>query len=118
MTLIVIEIDNVTDKEKAELIRRKVFVEEQKVDIALEYDEFEDSSRHYLALLDGEAAGTARWRHTGKGIKLERFAVLREQRGKGAAAALLKRILHDIGDEPLVYLHAQESAVGLYEKYG
>jgi predicted GNAT family N-acyltransferase len=117
MILTVILISDPDDMKKAMRIRHKVFVEEQHVDPELEY-EHEDESRHYLALIDAEAAGTARWRRTDKGIKLERFAVLPHYRHRGAAAALLERMLDDIGPQPLIYLHAQESACGLYEKYG
>lgn len=104
-------------------IREKVFVIEQEVDPAEEYDEFEKSSTHVLASLDGEAAGTARWRYTDKGIKLERFAVLKEKRGKGVGQALVRAILDDIAIQPDVlgkklYMHAQLDAMPLYAKFG
>ncbi len=99
-------------------IRRIVFVEEQQVEERIEY-EFEEDSIHFLALKDGQAVGTARWRRTDKGIKLERFAVLAEHRSSGVGSALLKTILQDIpNDVPYVYLHAQLSAIGLYAKFG
>ncbi len=100
-------------------IRSDVFVEEQKVSRDEEFDEFEESSLHYLAILNDKGAGTARWRITKKGIKLERFAVLMPFRKKGVAAAVLSKVLQDV--KPLgtrIYLHAQVTAVGFYEKYG
>lgn len=106
------------DLETAFEIRRKVFVDEQKVDAADEYDEFEQSSQHYLAEYDGIKAATARWRKTEKGIKMERFAVLKEFRGKGLGAEILKTALEDAGTSDLVYLHAQTHAQPFYEKYG
>jgi predicted GNAT family N-acyltransferase len=101
-------------------IRQKVFVEEQAVDPELEYDEFEKSSRHFLASQGGIPAGTARWRRTDKGIKMERFAVMAEYRGQGVGAALIKNVLQDIGDpgNELVYLHAQNQVIPFYERYG
>jgi predicted GNAT family N-acyltransferase len=65
-------------------------------------------------------AGTARWRRTADGIKLERFAVLAEFRKKGVASALLETILDDVLLEhpSKIYLHSQIQAVPLYEKYG
>lgn len=110
-------------KEKLFDLRREVFVVEQKVDARDEFDEFEDSSTHFVVLNDAEeAVGTARWRVTDKGIKLERFAVRADQRGMGVGQLLVKTVLDDIlatvGAGKYLYLHAQLSAVGLYEKFG
>jgi predicted GNAT family N-acyltransferase len=100
-------------------IRRSVFVEEQQVAEEEEFDEFEKSSIHYLGLVDGQPAGTARWRITNYGIKLERFAVLKIHRNKGVAAAILKRVIHDTLQPGVkIYMHAQLTAQGFYEKYG
>ncbi|AHM59714.1 acyltransferase [Flammeovirgaceae bacterium 311] len=110
--------------ESAYEIRCKVFVVEQQVPAAEEYDEFETSSRHFLAYgADGLPCGTARWRYTPKGIKLERFAVLEEYRGKGVGAALVQKVLEDIAPQPdargkTLYLHAQLTAMPLYAKFG
>jgi predicted GNAT family N-acyltransferase len=104
-------------------IREKVFVIEQEVDPAEEYDEFEDISTHFLATLGDEAAGTARWRFTEKGIKLERFAVIKSMRGKGVGFALVNAVVEDIKLHPhsngkKLYLHAQLDAMPLYAKFG
>jgi predicted GNAT family N-acyltransferase len=108
------------DKMKAEIafdIRRKVFVEEQHVTCEEEYDQFENSSTHYLVYEDEKPVGTARWRKTDKGIKLERFAVLQESRNSGAGTAILNKVLEDV--IPLkekIYLHAQITAINFYLK--
>ncbi|MEN9511526.1 MAG: hypothetical protein RLZZ370_1345 [Bacteroidota bacterium] len=99
-------------------IRRKVFVEEQQVSEEEEYDEFEVSSRHYLVLVEGKAAGTARWRETPNGYKLERFAVLPEYRKMGVGSILLKALLQDVPKNRTVYLHAQVPAMNLYQRQG
>lgn len=104
-------------QELAFAIRVKVFVEEQGVDASLEY-EYEEESHHFIAYWNGEPAGTARWRTTDKGIKLERFAVLADYRGKKIGAALLEKILQDTGSEPYLYLHAQEQAADFYKRFG
>lgn len=112
-------IENKHEKEEAFEIRKKVFVEEQCVDPALEYDEYEDSATHYIAYYENSAAGTARWRKTESGIKLERFAVLKEFRNKGVGEALLKKALEDVPkNEGKIYLHAQTQVIPFYEKYG
>ncbi len=104
---------------QASKIRYLVFVEEQHVPEELEYDEFEAESQHYLLFLNEKAVATCRWRHTEKGIKLERFAVLPEYRSKGLGNKLVLKILSEV--KPLgkpIYLHAQEVVVPFYEKLG
>lgn len=104
-------------------IRRDVFVDEQHVPAEDEYDEFEITSNHFLALLDGQPVGTARWRRTSKGIKLERFAVRASARKKGVGKALVQAVLNDVFSqqpEPIesIYLHAQVTAMPLYADFG
>ena len=111
------------DMDHAFAIRRVVFVDEQCVSPEDEYDEFEGGSTHFLARLGGQPVGTARWRRTSKGIKLERFAVLAEARGKGVGKALVQAVLSDVFNqqpEPIesIYLHAQLSAMPLYAHFG
>jgi predicted GNAT family N-acyltransferase len=105
--------------EKANSIRQKVFVEEQKVDPELEYDQFEDVALHYLLYAEKEPVATARWRETEKGIKLERFATIRSFRNQGLGAILLQDIMEDV--IPLgkkIYLHSQILAIPFYERHG
>lgn len=112
------------DMQKAFAIRQKVFVEEQEVAREDEYDEFEKTSHHFLAVTDdGEAMGTARWRMTGEGIKLERFAVLPKFRGNGVGQELVKAVLENIKQSPeakgkTLYMHAQLPAMSLYARFG
>ncbi|GAB2685394.1 GNAT family N-acetyltransferase [Mucilaginibacter koreensis] len=116
-----INVKKVSDPESLEqvfAIRREVFVGEQNCPPELEW-EFEDESTHFLATIDDMPAGASRWRKTDKGYKLERFAVLKSQRGQGIAQALVKAVLADLpADADYVYLHAQVQAVPLYEKFG
>jgi len=99
-------------------IRRKVFVDEQGVDPAHELDN-EEVSTHFLALLDNQPCGACRYRKTEKGYKLERFAVLKEFRGKRVGQALVAAVLDDIPDDAeMIYLNAQIDAVSLYAKFG
>ncbi len=111
-----------TDKQWMDIafdIRRKVFVEEQKVDAREEYDEFEKTSIHYLVFVDEQPVGTARWRITESGIKLERFAVLKEFRNARAGRTVLLKVLDDV--IPLnkkIYMHAQVAAMSFYSREG
>ena len=110
------------DKENASKvfgIRRKVFVEEEGVDPALEYDENDATAHHYLLTIGERPVGAARWRETAKGIKLERFAVLPEFRNRGLGEILLSAVLEDVkGLGKLIYLHSQLRAVPFYERNG
>lgn len=123
-TLTVRKATNPSELRHAFQIRETVFVKEQQVAPEDEYDQYEDSSTH-LIVYDAEEkpCGTARWRQTDQGIKLERFAVLRSHRGQGVGRLLLETILWDIEEDPNanqqpIYLHAQTPAVGFYEKFG
>jgi len=63
--------------------------------------------------------GTSRWRQTDEGIKLERFAVLKNYRMKGVASVLLSRMLSDLIEKTQkIYLHAQLHAAPVYAKFG
>lgn len=121
--IVVRKIETRDDLIKAFDVREEVFIVEQEVDRDEEFDEFEEASVHFLATDESlESVGTARWRTTKKGVKLERFAVLKPWRGKGAGAALVKAVVNDITENfnsgELLYLHAQLEAVPLYEKFG
>ena len=104
-------------------IRQRVFVNEQDVPEAIVHEDAE-SLAHYFVAVDeeGNALGTARWRKTAQGVKLERFAVLPAHRNKGLGADLLRSILVDIkskfGSGVLVYLNAQLEAITLYTDQG
>ena len=107
------------DAKKLFEIRTTVFVMEQNVDHDLEYDEHEKESHHYLASFGNNACGTARWRITDSGIKLERFAVLAPYRSKDVGLALLNAVLDDVIPlDQKIYLHAQMPAHGFYLKNG
>lgn len=99
-------------------IRTKVFIVEQNVYPQLEY-EFEEQGNYYLLYFENLPIATARWRETEKGIKLERFAMLKEYRNQGLGGKLLKTVMDDV--KPLnknIYLHSQVNAVTYYERAG
>ena len=99
-------------------IRHEVFVIGQNCPAKLEY-EFEEESTHFLVINDNKPIATARHRKTKSGYKLERFAVLKNERGKGYGNIVLKAILNDLKDfSGLIYMHAQEEVLPFYEKLG
>ncbi len=100
-------------------IRTEVFVHEQNVPKSLEYDGNDSTCTHYLLFDDNIPVGTARRRFTENGLKLERLAIVKSQRGKGFAHELMQFIMKDILPfEKKIYLHAQEGVEKIYEKYG
>ena len=110
--------DEKNNLEKCFQIRKEVFVKEQKCDPSDEYEN-EEVSTHFLLIDDNTAVATARYRQTKNGIKMERFAVLKEKRGKGYGLLILNHMIADLSNNKLVkYLHAQIQVVGFYEKVG
>jgi len=77
--------------EHARAIRRRVFVAEQGIGEALEFDDRDDQARHLLAHVDGAPAGTLRIRllEAGRVAKIERVAVLAAQRRHRVGRALM-----------------------------
>ena len=116
-TIIVEKVDNQKQIEIAFEIRKQVFVIEQNVSQERESMDDEDAI-HYVATVNGEPAGAARYRIMEKGAKIERIAVLNTFRGKRIGEAILLKILDDLKNEEKVYLYAQVNASQFYIKNG
>ena len=111
-------VENDEEKELVISIRRIVFIEELNIPEYKEIDDNEDSATYVLANIESKYVGTARWRNTDLGIKLERFAVLSEYRSCGIGTEMTKFILKQLDHTKLIYLNAQESAISFYKKLG
>jgi predicted GNAT family N-acyltransferase len=61
---------------------------------------------------------TARARATERGWKLERVAVAQPYRRQALGKRLVQRMLADAPAGGVVYVHAQESALGFWERLG
>lgn len=107
-------VNNDKEKDICLSIRRKVFVEEQNIPENIEMDDELVQAICVCAILDKQYVGTARYRETSSGIKLERFAVLKEHRGLGVGKALVKFILNNLDQDQDIYLHAQEAVIDFY----
>jgi predicted GNAT family N-acyltransferase len=110
--------DWVADRALLRAIRAEVFIDEQKVPAALEWDADDVRASHVLVLTaDGTAVGTGRLLPDGR---IGRMAVLKPWRGRGAGRALLTellRIAQRAGMHSLV-LNAQAHALGFYAGFG
>lgn len=109
--------DWLSEKKDLADIRRRVFIEEQKVPVELEWDEFDDSATHFLAALSGKTIACARLKTDGQ---IGRMAVLEQYRKRGIGSSLLEFVLNTATEKqyPEVYLHAQVDAIPFYEKHG
>ena len=99
-------------------IRNKVFIEEQNINEKLEYDDKKVSAIYIVAKINLIAIGTARYRSTEIGMKLERFAVLKEYRGLGVGKSLVSFLIKILKSEKNLYLNSQKKVAGFYEKLG
>lgn len=99
-------------------VRETVFVHEQAVPLALEWDELDPRCHHVLARDDaGRPVGTGRLTPE---HKIGRMAVLADWRGRGVGDALLRALLDQaraLGWRK-VSLNAQASAIGFYVRHG
>ena len=99
-------------------IRHTVFVAEQGVAEAEEWDGEDEASRHFLAQDEsGKPVGTARLMPTGQ---IGRMAVLTDQRRRGFGAKLLTAAVNAAYEAGYrrIFLHAQTHAIGFYERAG
>ena len=114
-------------------VRRRVFVEEQGVDISIEIDEYDKCAEtlHLIAISpSGEPAGAGRLiacgihgQYEGGGAvaaKIGRVSVLKEFRGRGAGTFIVEKLLEAARARGYkkVILHSQIYIVSLYEKFG
>ncbi|MFD0152354.1 GNAT family N-acetyltransferase [Streptomyces sp. NPDC055721] len=119
------------DREACFAVRREVFVEEQGVPQELEYDTYDTTAVHVLAVReDGLPLGTGRLLHGTDALgrtggdasvgSLGRLAVNKAARGLGVGAALVRGIEDAARERGLaaVDLHAQTHALGFYERLG
>ena len=108
--------------EACHALRRVVFVDEQRVDASLEWDDLDALAEHFLARRTGDALplGTARLRVVAGRAKAERVAVRADARKTGVGRALMEALevrARARGCEEIV-LDAQLSALAFYEALG
>jgi len=103
---------------EARRIRELVFVREQGVPFELEWDEQDPCCDHALAYAaDRLPVGTGRLLPDGH---IGRLAVLKEWRGKGVGALLLRALIEQARHRrhTRVRLNSQTYAAGFYRRYG
>ena len=112
------DFDNKELHEIAMEIRIEVFVNEQKVPKEIEW-EYEEDCTYFLIYHRRKAVGTARYIIKDDMIKFERFAILKDGRGKGYGKDILRYMLTDVWHlKKKIMLNSQEYAIGFYKKSG
>ncbi|GFE49527.1 acetyltransferase [Roseobacter cerasinus] len=114
-------ITQTADLQACHALRRAVFMEEQGISEADEFDDLDQGALHFLAVQDGHAVGTARLLISGDTARVGRICVLKDQRGTGLGAQLIGAALEVARAQPGVQqarLGAQVSAIAFYEKLG
>lgn len=110
-----------TDLEACRALRRAVFIDEQAVPEAEEWDGQDADAIHLLAFADDRPVGAARILLKGDTGKIGRVCVLAQARGTGLGAALILAALDLLRSRPGITrakLGAQTHAIGFYEKLG
>ena len=110
--------DNRLELETCLSIREKVFVVEQNIPVDIEMDDNNVDSVSICAIMNKKYVGTARYRVTSYGVKLERFAVLKEFRNQGIGKSLVQFMFDNLNESRIIYLHAQEAVVDFYLSLG
>jgi len=103
------------------MIRSEVFIEGQGVPASVVLDGRDACCAQFIALVDGEPAGSARLRFTDAGeAKAERVAVLVRYRGRQLGVSLMRAMEGEAlaRGYRAITLHAQDSAVGFYQRLG
>lgn len=115
-----------THREALSLIRTLVFMDEQQVPAADEWDGLDDTAIHFLltennhqplgcARLLVEKKTSSTWFHIG------RVAILKSSRGKGLGTALMRFVIQhcrDLAPANRIYLHAQCERRDFYQALG
>jgi len=107
--------------QRAYAIRRRVFIEEQRVPEEIEMDADDSRAFHAMAILAGVAIGCGRMvEHGASEVKIGRMAVLRDFRNAGVGASILRFLIDRARMRGFrrAILHAQLTAEGFYLKEG
>lgn len=101
-------------------VRRAVFIGEQGIAEAEEFDAADDTCLHFLGRLNGRAVATARLIGHGACAKIGRVAVLRDVRRQGVGAALIRAVERHAArsGHATVALDAQVAVMPFYARLG
>ncbi|MES9901574.1 MAG: GNAT family N-acetyltransferase [Sedimenticola sp.] len=99
-------------------VRSQVFIREQQVPKALEWDGLDPAAVHILAIdNDHNPIATGRLLPSGQ---IGRMAVMAEWRNRGVGSAVLRHLLKLSSslEAPALFLNAQATAIKFYQRHG
>ena len=104
-------------------IREIVFVQEQNCPYDIEVvPEEEKEAKHFLIYFKEKPVGTIRYRQTGdRTFKLERFAILKEERSKGYGKQAFTYLVNKLEEDYnpcTIYFNAQYHLLDYYRSLG
>ena len=113
------EVETKQEYEQILNIRKKVFIEEQKVPKDIEIDEYETKSTQFVVYLNKEPIGCARIRFNNF-AKLERIAIIKQYRGKGFGTKLTQYLIDYCHKKNIFHirLNSQLYVAEFYKKIG
>jgi predicted GNAT family N-acyltransferase len=97
------------------------FIKEQKVPVEEELDGLDPACIHFLGLYENTPVATARVRYIDKDTwKVERVAVIKEQRSKGFGKEIMENIENEAGKKKVskLILNSQKNAIDFYKSLG
>lgn len=100
-------------------LRRAVFIDEQQVEDE-EFDEYDRTATHFVAIVKGSVVGTLRLIETPEHVKIGRVAVAKSARGMGLGRQLMQHAMDHAraGGRTRFALNAQHDKTGFYEAFG
>lgn len=98
-------------------IRISVFIEEQGVDSAIDFDGKDKSAIHALAIMEKRPVATGRMLEDGH---IGRIAVLKNYRGRGLGTKIVLSLIEEAKNRGYgrIYLGSQKHALGFYSGLG
>ena len=100
-------------------LRRAVFIDEQQVQDE-EFDEYDRTARHFVAIAEGTVIGTLRLIETAEHTKIGRVAVAKSARGSGIGRQLMQHAMDfaRANGQTRFALNAQADKTGFYQTLG
>lgn len=104
----------------AYFIRTTVFVDEQKVPMEEEIDEYEKDAIHFIGYAENKVVAASRLRFVDGYGKLERICILKPYRGRSYGKQIIEQMENEISKNGYIKakLHAQTHAKEFYEQLG
>ncbi|MBA4783628.1 MAG: GNAT family N-acetyltransferase [Rhizobiales bacterium] len=108
---------------RARAIRQAVFVIDQQIDPAIEWDDLDQKTIHFVGIdpATTKDIATGRAFFEGDKVTLQRIAVLSDMQGRGVGLAFVAAMIDHVrapGVIREIHLSAQCHAIGFYEKLG